>query len=473
MRPDERLDSARAQLDASAADFTEGASLLEDVRSFVKRFCSFPSEHALIAVTLWVAHSHVVSHFHTTPRLALISPEPGSGKTRVLEVLDLLVPASMFCLSASPAAIFRTLAKNPITLLVDECDAVFNRRGKDDANEDLRAFLNAGYKRGATIPRCVGPKHDVQNFAVFCATALAGIGDLPDTIMTRSVVIRMRRRAPNERVEPFRTREHSAPGNVLRDRLARWATLHGPTAGAAWPKLPAGIVDRPAEVWEPLIATADAAGGEWPARAREACVAMCKAAQDNRVSLGIRLLSDLRILFAAAGNPEALHTETLLTRLCDGPKHGLEDDAPWNELHGKPLGVRGLANFLKKYSVNPTKVKVDGQSLQGYRREHLWDAWNRYLAPTSAQAEPAEPVELADRNDLVSRISGSIGSAILHKVPNDDREKALLQVSDSSAETNTNRADVPTVPQVPHPRESESAVSAQAGNRIAADTEFF
>jgi hypothetical protein len=83
---------------------------------------------------------------------------------------------------------------------VDECDTVFTRRGKDDCNEDLRALLNAGYKRGAIIPRCVGPKHEVQSFEVYVATALAGLGDLPETIMSRAVTIRMRRRAPTEQV---------------------------------------------------------------------------------------------------------------------------------------------------------------------------------------------------------------------------------------------------------------------------------
>jgi hypothetical protein len=435
---------------------SDGAKLLQDVNGFIKRFCAFPDEHALTAVTLWAAHAHVVQHLHTTPRLALISPEPGSGKTRVLEILDLLVPKSMFCLSASPAAIFRTLSKEPITLLVDECDTIFAKRGKDgDANEDLRALLNAGYKRGATIPRCVGPKHDVQNFAVYCATALAGLGDLPDTIMTRSVVIRMRRRAPSEQVEPFRSRVHASPGNELRERLAQWATLHGLSAGNAWPTLPEGITDRPAEVWEPLIAVADAAQGDWPRRAREACAVMAKASQDNRISLSVRLLSDLRILFAGAGDPEALHTETILARLCDGPKYGLEDDAPWNELYGKPLGVRGLASMLKKYAVSSVKVKVDGRSLQGYRREHLWDAWTRYLSPVSAQVEPPEPMALMTKDGAVSGIVGSVGSAISQKVPDERRKTALLQVVESSAETHANGSKVPQVPEM---RTSETAV---------------
>jgi hypothetical protein len=219
----------------------DGDALLRDTRAFLTRFCVFPDEPCAVAVTLWIAHAHMVEHFHTSPRLALLSPEPSSGKTRVLEVLDLLVPESLFCLSASPAAIFRTIASRQITLLVDECDTIFTRRGKDDSNEDLRALLNAGYKRGATIPRCVGPKHDVQSFEVYAATALAGLGDLPETVMSRSVIIRMRRRAPTEQVEPFRARQHESSGHELRDRLAEWhkpsaprQERRGPTSRREW-----------------------------------------------------------------------------------------------------------------------------------------------------------------------------------------------------------------------------------------------
>lgn len=376
---------------AAALVKVDGAQLLTHAEAFIRRFCAFPDKHALVAVTLWAAHCHMVEGFHTTPRLALLSPEAGSGKTRVLEVLDLLVPEPMFCLNASPAAIFRTLAERQITLLVDETDAIFKNRGKDADNEDLRALLNAGYKRGAAIPRCVGPRHEVQSFTVFAATALAGLGDLPDTVMTRSIIIRMRRRAPNEPVEPFRSREHEAPGHAIRDRLAEWAREVGGTVGAAWPTLPEGIVDRPAEVWEPLIAVADAAGGDWPARARAACLALVRVAQDRRVTLGIRLLADLRTIFVDA---DALHTRTILDRLCNGDLHGLEPDAPWGDLHGKPLTERGLASMLKKYDIHSLKVKVGGAALQGYRREHLHDAWTRYLpAHSPKEAEPVEPVE--------------------------------------------------------------------------------
>ncbi len=65
---------------------------LDDVETFLRRFVAFPSESAAVAVTLWAAHAHVVHGGENSPRLALLSPEPGSGKTRVLEVLELLVP---------------------------------------------------------------------------------------------------------------------------------------------------------------------------------------------------------------------------------------------------------------------------------------------------------------------------------------------------------------------------------------------
>jgi hypothetical protein len=142
----------------------DGAAILNETQKFIRTFCIFPDPHCLTAVTLWAAHAHLIEHFHTTPRLALLSPEPASGKTRVLEVLSLLVPDPMFSLSASPAAVFRSSQQQQVTLLFDEVDAIWSKRGKDDNHEDLRALLNAGYRRGAAIPRCVGPKHDVMDF---------------------------------------------------------------------------------------------------------------------------------------------------------------------------------------------------------------------------------------------------------------------------------------------------------------------
>lgn len=366
-------------------DGNAGFQLLDDVRDFIRRFAAFPSTAALDAVTLWAAMTYFAEHLYAAPRLALLSPEPGSGKTRVLEVLALLTRRPMLAVSASPATIFRTLTIEMRTLLFDEVDAIWTKRGKDsDSNEDLRALLNSGYKRGAVIPRCVGPRHEVQNFVVYSSAALAGLGDLPDTLMSRSIIIRMRKRLRSEPVEPFRHRVHEPQALPIAQRLEEWADLLGEEVGNAWPDLPPGVVDRPAELWEPLIAIADAAGGHWPTTARAACLEMLKVAEDREVSLGVRLLVDLRTVFSAS---DAMTTADILEEL-----QGLEE-APWGDLYGKPLQARGLARMLKPYEVSSTKVKVTGKSLQGYRREDLWEAWERYapLPTSSASAEPPEP----------------------------------------------------------------------------------
>jgi hypothetical protein len=354
----------------------------------------------------------MVEHFHTTPRLAMLSPEPGSGKTRVLEILDLLVPNSMLVLSPSVAAIFRTLDQQQVTLLFDESDAIFTKRGDDGQKEDLRALINSGYKRGATIPRCIGNRHEVQCFPVFAATALAGLGDLPDTIMSRAIIVRMRKRAPGERVEAFRTRVHEAEGHRLRDRLAEFAAHVGVRAGADWPELPPGIEDRKAEIWEPLIAVADQAGGHWPETARRACLDLSAVADNRQASLGIRLLDDIRTVFDGA---DALPTATILARLCgtepyttDGQNEPIyvAEDAPWAELWGKPLDSRGLARMLRKYDSGSKKIKFDGKSVQGYGRADLWDAWERYLPPVPRSPEPMEPMEPAEQPRGFSSYTG-------------------------------------------------------------------
>lgn len=428
------------------------AAVLDDVHAMLGRFVAFPSDAAGVAVTLWAAHTHAVDAFDSTPRLALLSPEPGSGKTRTLEVLELVTPAPMAALSASPAAIFRTIDAERPTLLMDEVDALFGRRGNgDDGAEDLRALLNAGHRRGATIPRCVGPTHQVRRFPVYAAVALAGLGDLPDTLMSRSVIVRIRKRAPGEHVEPFRRRVHAPAGEALRDRLAVVVGRAAEDLADAWPDMPAGVVDRPADVWEPLLAVADAAGGDWPDRARAACVELCRVAASREASLGVKLLTDLREVF---GDELALPTETVLSRVC------ALDESPWQELRGRPLDARGLARRLRQYEVRPTKVKVNGESLKGYRRDDLWDAWSRYLAPTPTDGEPGEPGE-PRRSDALSEVplphpDGEPAPPAVPRVPHGRRGGEPRRPPLTST--------VPEVPQVPHsqPRESPDAGSTAA-----------
>ena len=165
--------------------------------------------------------------WESTPRIAFLSPEPGSGKTRALEVTELLVPRPVHAVNIDaglPVPQGRRDEAGPPTILYDEIDTVFGPKAKD--NEDIRGMLNAGHRRGAMAGRCVvrGKMVETEELPAYCAVALAGLGDLPDTILTRSVVVRMRRRAPEEHVEPFRRRVSTArrPTSCA-TRIVDWA----------------------------------------------------------------------------------------------------------------------------------------------------------------------------------------------------------------------------------------------------------
>jgi hypothetical protein len=289
------MDTAtNAELDALAikTDARQGEVMLRAVYNFLGRFVAYPSEHAKVAHTLWIVHTHMMREWDSTPRIAFLSPEPASGKSRALEVTELLVPRPMEAVNMSPSALFRSVGsdKGLPTILYDEIDTVFGPKAKE--NEEIRGLLNAGHRRGAKTYRSVirGATVEVEEIEAFCAVALAGLGWLPDTILSRSVIIRMRRRHAGEKVEPFRRRIYARPGGEVRDLIERWAR----SAEIEWPDMPAEIQDRDADVWEPLLAIANAAGGEWPKRAMTAAVTLVTASREAEPSLGIRLLTDTR-----------------------------------------------------------------------------------------------------------------------------------------------------------------------------------
>ena len=129
------------------------------------------------------------------------------GKSRALEVTELLVPNPMTAVNVTPAYLFRKVgAEEGATILFDEIDTVFGPKAKE--NEEIRGLLNAGHRKGAVAGRCVARGQTVmtEEISAYAAVAMAGLGWLPDTIMTRSVLIRMRRRNQGESVEPFRRR---------------------------------------------------------------------------------------------------------------------------------------------------------------------------------------------------------------------------------------------------------------------------
>lgn len=362
------------------------ANLLDTVDQFLGRYVAFPSDHHRWAVAAWAVHTHAVAAFESTPRLAALSPEKGSGKTRLLEALELIVTSPLHTVNVSAAALFRKVSEGACTLLLDEADTYLGLKVAQQ-HEELRGLINAGHRRGAVAYRCViqgGVK--VEEFPAFAPVALAGIGDLPDTIIDRSIVVAMKRRAPHEHVDPFRRRRAAKAGDLIRSRLAQWAARNVDQLAEMEPEMPGGLADRPADVWEPLIVLGDYARGMWCDRLREAAVLLNKERANRDPSLGALLLADCRRVF---GDADRVTTEDLLGRLID------LEESPWGDLRGQPLSARGLAQRLRKFEVRPGDHRFGAGVRKGYLRADFHDAWIRYVPTPEAeegqQAQQPQP----------------------------------------------------------------------------------
>jgi Protein of unknown function (DUF3631) len=273
----------------------DGASLLNDVAAFVRRFVVM-SDAARDAMALWGAQTHAFDAAEATPYLHVSSPEKESGKTRLLEVAELITARGLLTGGTTAAALARTVAEQPPpTLLLDETDNTFKRDPQYVAT--LTGILNSGYRRGGQTLLCLPPNWAPTLLPVFAPKAFAGIGRLPDTVASRSIRIELKRRAPDENVERFRLRDVKADAEPLRNRLDAWATQHKEALAGARPEVPDELSDRAADVWEPLLAIADLAGGDWPERARRAALELSAGGDSEDDSVGVQLLAHIRDRF--------------------------------------------------------------------------------------------------------------------------------------------------------------------------------
>ncbi len=238
--------------DLSSQEFAEedGARLLDELREALTRYVVLPSREAGDAVALWIAATHGQPAWNHAPRLAAVSPIKRCGKSRLMDVVHATCHKPLITVNASIAAVVRSIGEDdPITLLVDEADTIFGTKRAAENNEDMRGVLNAGHQRNRAYVRWDMSARKIEHTPTFAMAMLAAIRDLPDTIMDRAVIVRMRRRGPGESIASWRDR--TAPGALqdLRDRIHAYIRSHLDELASAEPAMP--VEDRAADTWEP------------------------------------------------------------------------------------------------------------------------------------------------------------------------------------------------------------------------------
>ncbi len=355
-------------------DPVDGDELLNDLTEVFKRHVILP-ESAALALSLWVLHSHAHDAARVSPILCLSSPEKRCGKTTALTLLQALVRKPLPASNITSAALFRATELWRPTLLIDEADTFLRD------SDELRGVINSGHTRDAAyVIRTVGEDHEPRAFCTWAPKAIALIGRLPPTLTDRAIIIALRRKLPGEKVERLRLDRTAAFKDFPR-RCARWVADNFTELEKSDPKTPVGLHDRAADNWRPLLAIAEAAGGEWPGLARAAIQALTDSDEGDDAA-GVMLLEDLRKLFAKS---DQLASVDLAEKL------GGMEDRPWPEWkQGKPITTRQVARLLKPFGIHPKNLRQeDDRILKGYEKTEFEDAFSRYLPIRSAT--PLQP----------------------------------------------------------------------------------
>lgn len=347
----------------------DGAELLSELAQKFRRFIVLP-QHSDTALALFVLLTYFADVIDVAPILAAVSPEKRCGKTSLLALLRRLVHRPLATANISPASVFRAVEKWSPTLLIDEADAFLRE------NDELRGILNSGHTRDtAYVIRTVGDEHEPKHFSTWGPKVIALIGTLPDTLADRSIIVELQRKHASERVEKLR---HAGDEiETLARRCMRFAQDNREKIRGVRPLIPEDLHDRAADNWEPLLAIADLAGGDWSAWARRAASVLSGATPDGD-SVKVDLLRDIRALLA----------EPLAGRAVVGSEelvHALTQDQTtrWAEYsRGKPLTQRQLAQLLRPFRIVPGTVRLpDNSTPKGYRVKSLAEAFARYLPP--------------------------------------------------------------------------------------------
>jgi putative DNA primase/helicase len=358
---------------APASEPVNPEPLISKIVDRIRSHVVMPSDGALV-VALWVAltwvHERAAVH---SPILLVTSPEPNSGKSTLLGVISFLVRRSLQSVGITAAPLYRAIEKWQPTIIVDEGDTAFID------NEDLRAAVNSGWTRGQGVIRCDSETNDPRMFSTFCPKAIGMKGrKLPETTMSRAVVIEMARKKAGEQARDFR---HIDDSNFaeLRSMLARFAGDNAERLREAEPALPKGFENRRAANWQLLFAIADLAGIELARAARAAAEKVSGDALAS--SAGTDALRDIKKAFESKGNPESILSRLLVDLLTVDP------EGRWCEWgrDRKPITQKQLAGLLREFRIISTTIHPPGEAHgKGYRRSDFDEAWQRYLEPEIA-----------------------------------------------------------------------------------------
>ncbi|MGI8924871.1 MAG: DUF3631 domain-containing protein [Fimbriimonadales bacterium] len=237
------------------------------------------------------------------------------------------------------------------------------------------------------------------------------------TVEDRSIIIPMVRKTGDERVKKFRPRHDSGRFKDACRKVARWVHDNLDSLRLDCEGLPD---NRAGDVWEPLASVADAAGGRWPALARN-CASTMAGEEDTVQTLENKLIEDIHEIFKT----DSIFSRTLCEKL-----NSLEE-SPWSSANrGREINQNWLAGKLNGYGIKPATIREGDETAKGYKLAGFADAF-RYL-PSSCLETPFQSVTTSQTNGM-----NSVGR-VEHEMNSESVTLALPDTGASAPQTSQN-----------------------------------
>ena len=385
------------------------------------------TEHAIISdeqadmLTLWTAHTYAIKSARYTPYMWITSATPRSGKSRIIEIAKLLVdnPKKSDNISASALGRF-TFGR---TILLDEADKQMRDAEKREA---IMSNLNSGYEEDGTYTRVGGAKNDKEEeFKTFSPKMISGIGTkyMTDTLVDRSIMIRMARKYDDQKLPRFRKRVLQPRYAQLREALLKCfsddATLE--YLYDVEPFLPDELNDRQADILEPLFAIADMASPEWGERIRSVAITLC-AEEEEEVSLNVSLLRNISEFMVSD-----MHSAEICEALNENDEWDWNTFNPYKAKTG--ISQKQLGSFLKDFGIHPQNLRINHVQRKGYAfNTHMKDCFERY---SSQESVPNVPSVQADTKQVYEeKRNTAVPQSVPEYEPNDTK---VTDVTDGTA----------------------------------------
>ena len=365
----------------------------------LQRHLFISEENALTAV-LWVAHANLFHEFEHTPRLVITAPLKACGKTVLLNVLATMTNHSIPTGKCNSAAFVRLSAGGHLSFFMDEADMLFGKYGGD---RDMITALNNGWQKGGNFIKCVGDTHVPTQMPVHSAVAMAGISlnlKLPDTTLSRSIVINMQRAKSGQLQEKYRRKRHQSLFQKHGERLLRWCNDHRQQIIDHDPMIPDSVEPRDEDKWESLVSIAQLASPELGMQAMQLLMSQRQVDEDEAKMM---LLKDFKAIYdwkhfqlsndlTHGMTTRGIQPNALAVLLCQVHSHEENDDRVWERWNAgkysqsQDARIKGhqVTTLLKEFGLFKASIRHDGssQTFKGFKWDEMLTAYEQWIVPS-------------------------------------------------------------------------------------------